>query len=308
MAKTEWMKAAVRAGKKFHIQHQKPWKHNTLNITLAILLWCLCVLCFFFAQKISLLPLFFLSLFTGCLFFAHFILIIHEASHNMFIVAKTPQKTKKINRILGIMSSIPFFTEYVLHWEQGHLSHHLHPCENDDPQNPNPLYGKSLYVELTRLWLIPFYFIKINPSSKYPKILRRFILGLTFWSIFLYYVFSWQSLVMFFLAWNMVNSLNLLKIAQEHGGDLSKEQIPLLRSRTYFYCYPLQLLCSPFCINYHFEHHANFNVPWYRLPEYHKEMLSIVPPKLHPYYFNREYLLQLQGKKGLPNRVFLTTY
>ena len=57
---------------------------------------------------------------------------------------------------------------------------------------------------------------------------------------------------------------------------------------------------APFNINYHFEHHANFSVPWYSLPAYHKKAREIVPEALRPYYFHNQYLMQLAGQKPLP--------
>ena len=46
MQKTEWMKQVVRIGKDFHVRQQSPLKHNILNIFCAILIWSLCVGCF----------------------------------------------------------------------------------------------------------------------------------------------------------------------------------------------------------------------------------------------------------------------
>jgi fatty acid desaturase len=100
-----------------------------------------------------------------------------------------------------------------------------------------------------------------------------------------------------------VASSNSLKKTQEHSNGLNTEPDPLLRSRTYFY--PLSPLLSPFNINYHFEHHANFNVPWYLLPAYNKALLSVVPADLQPYYFHHEYLDQMAGRKALPPRELL---
>ena len=307
MQKTEWMKQVVRAGREFHVRQEDPLKHNILNLFSALLLWGLCAGCFWSAPHLSFPMAIVVGLFAGTLFFGHFILVIHECSHNMFLKGLNPKQTKKINRFVGIVASAPFFTEYVLHWEKGHITHHLQPCEETDPQNPDPLYGKRLYDQLLRLWLIPFYFINTNPSRKYPKAIRRFFWGLLFWSIVLFPVFSLKTLVMLVVAWNVVNTLNLLKIAQEHGGELANEPLPIMRSRTYFYFYPLQMLCSPFFINYHFEHHANFNVPWYRLPEYHRAILNIVPEELRPYYFHREYRKQMNGQKPVPNKELLAS-
>ena len=67
------------------------------------------------------------------------------------------------------------------------------------------------------------------------------------------------------------------------------------------------MLCSPFFINYHFEHHLNFNVPWYRLPEYHRAILNIVPEELRPYYFHREYRKQMNGQNLSPTKELLAS-
>ena len=94
---------------------------------------------------------------------------------------------------------------------------------------------------------------------------------------------------------------NLNKIAQEHGSNLIQMKDPYLRSRTYFY--PGRWLFSPFCINYHFEHHANFNVPWYRLKAYHRRVLQLMPEEFQPYFLTRglqQTVQQIAGTRALP--------
>ena len=89
-------------------------------------------------------------------------------------------------------------------------------------------------------------------------------------------------------------ALTRLKRTQEHGSGLAHEPDFVLRSRTYLY--RLAPLTSPLNINYHFEHHANFNVPWYLLPDYHNVMRRIVPEELQPYIFHSRYLDQAAGR------------
>jgi len=89
----------------------------------------------------------------------------------------------------------------------------------------------------------------------------------------------------------------LTKKAQEHGCGLKDEPIFEMRSRTYFYA--TSFMTSPFNINFHFEHHANFMVPWYLLPAYHQKLLEIVPAELKPYIFHQEFVQQLSGQKPL---------
>jgi fatty acid desaturase len=297
-----WALQCARAGKHFHIKKQKPLPHNLLNITAAFVLWSTIVSVLYFVPLLSpwkAVPIG--GLLIGCCFFGHFILIIHECSHNMFVLGKKNSQTKKLNHYVGRLASIPFFTAYVNHWEKGHVTHHSRPCEAEDPQNPDPLDGKRLIVRLAKLWLIPFGFMPYNPSSQYSGKIIRISVGLVFWFPILYILFqyNWTTLPILYVAFAMVSTLNLLKIAQEHGSGLSTEFDPLLRSRTYFY--PFQWLFSPFNINYHFEHHANYNVPWYLLPKYHKFIQDIVPNDLKPFYFHKEYLSQMLGVKELPD-------
>ena len=61
------------------------------------------------------------------------------------------------------------------------MTHHVRPCESDDPQNPNPLYGTDLLKTIAKVWLTPFGFMPINPSAKYDKKLKRMTLGALCW-------------------------------------------------------------------------------------------------------------------------------
>ena len=100
---------------------------------------------------------------------------------------------------------------------------------------------------------------------------------------------------------NMAAVCNMHKIAHEHGSELVQIADPYLRSRTYFY--PWRWMMSPFCINYHFEHHANFNVPWYRLKAYHRRTMQLMPEELQPYYLTRgvkQSFQQIAGTRELP--------
>jgi fatty acid desaturase len=102
-------------------------------------------------------------------------------------------------------------------------------------------------------------------------------------------------------AWNVAAGLTMTKVAQEHGSGLESEPDPYLRSRTYLY--GSQKLTSPFNIHYHFEHHANFNVPWYLLPRYHARVRELMPAQLHPYYITRgwkQFFGQLAGTRPVP--------
>lgn len=302
LSRPRWALQCAKAGKDFHIQKQAPIPHNIKNLIAALLLWgtaAAIVLGLPFLPIWIGLPIG--GILLGCCFFGHFILIIHECSHNMFLLGSSQNQTKSLNHHIGRLSAVPFFTAYVQHWEKGHVTHHIKPCEADDPQNPDPLDGKRLLYRLLSIWLIPLGFMPFNPSRQYKGGLWRILKGLLFWLPILFALasYSWISAAAVYIGFATLTSLNLLKIAQEHGSGLADEFDPLLRSRTYFY--PLQFLFSPFNIHYHFEHHANFNVPWYLLPSYHKAIQKLVPNELKSFYFHHDYLNQMLGTKELPD-------
>jgi fatty acid desaturase len=302
MKRTTWMKDSIRVGREFKIRNQDIKKHNLINFSSAILLWSL-IVSLMLLPKITpwySWPLFSIAL--GACFFGHFILIIHECSHSMFVHLKDSKANRKWNGRIGRIASIPFFTDYVRHWEVGHITHHMRPCEKDDPQNPDPLYGTRLLKKFAIIWLIPGGFLTANPSAQYPDRVKRTLIGILCFAPATVFLFNyhWQTIVILCFSFNILSTLNLCKIAQEHGAGLANEPDPLLRSRSYFY--PLQFIFSPFNIHYHYEHHANLHVPWYLLPKYHKILLNILPEEVQPYYFHKEYFAQLLGTKTLPPR------
>lgn len=300
MRKPAWAKATIHAGNEFHIRRQNPLRHNLIN-TLASAMLGLALLSPIIASTYMhwvWYPL--LGILLGAAFFGYFILIIHEASHNMLFISSNSKRRNTINRMIGTWAAIPFFTEYIRHWQEGHVTHHVRPCELDDPQNPNPLYGTDLLKMILKVWFIPFGFMPANPSAKYDNKLKRMTLGILCWIpvVGLVYSINPLSLAVLYIGYATLATLNLCKIAQEHGAGLADEPFPILRSRTYFY--PLQWLFSPFNIHYHYEHHANCNVPWYLLPNYHKVVREIIPEDLRSHFIHREYWAQMMGTKELP--------
>lgn len=82
----------------------------------------------------------------------------------------------------------------------------------------------------------------------------------------------------------------------EHGGGIGGEENRNFRSRTSLF--PLRWLIMPLNISLHFEHHLNYNVPWYLLPSYHRALREIVPAPLQPEVFNTRVWDQLMGRLG----------
>lgn len=302
-ARARWLKEAAAAGNAFHYRTRKALPHNLLNITGLLAIVAAYAGIGALARVVPwylYLPL--ATVLLGTLLFALFILVIHECSHNMFLVGGDPDRTRRLNHGIGDVVAALVFTNYRQHWEKGHTAHHLHPMEVDlDPQVPDPLDGPRLGRKLLFLALIPGYAFIANPSDKYGFQPLRVGVAVSFWAVVtltLGWTCGWPAGVAAFLAWNVVAALNLLKIVQEHGSELREEPDPWLRSRTYFY--PLWPLFSPFCMNYHFEHHINFAVPWYLLPAYHRVCLKLMPEELRPYlltYGAREYLTQAAGTR-----------
>lgn len=304
----KWVRDAIAAGGEFHAMKKDPGPHNRINAAAAASL--VAVFVGLTAAAAVLPPLAWLPLAFfgyGCVYFGVNILVVHECSHNMFYLSKDRKKQKRVNRRIGQLAALPFFTDYVTHWEKGHTTHHLRPCEPDDPQDHTPLTGPDLYRRYALLALVPFSFLRFNPSRQYPGHARRAALGLALWWVPLAVAtgltLGWHVILGMVLGLQFTMILNWTKKAQEHGGGLADEPDYTLRSRTYLY--PLARLTSPFHINYHFEHHANFNVPWYDLPAYHERLKAIVPDALWPYYFHRDFFQQLAGTKPLPPRELL---
>ena len=111
-----------------------------------------------------------------------------------------------------------------------------------------------------------------------------------------------MSLAVLYIGYATLATLNLCKIAQEHGAGLAHEPFPILRSRTYFY--PLQWLFSPFNIHYHYEHHANFNVPGIYCP-----VITRSFEKLSPRICDITLFIENIGHKcWAPKSTFFSTY
>lgn len=302
LRRAPWIKEAITAGNEFHAMKQDPTRHNLINgaSTLAVVLSFAGVL-----ASGAVLPWWLYvplgGALMGCVLFSVFILIIHECSHSMFVLLPDRERSKELNRLVGRVAGAVMFTDYLRHWEKGHTVHHLHPCEPDDPQDRLPLTGRPLFLRYAMLLFVPFSFLVLNPSRQYDGALGRTLVGGLLWAPVMaasWFFSGWAGPVSLLVAFHVLMMLNLTKKAQEHGAGLAEEPERMLRSRTYFY--PLAPFCSPFNINYHFEHHANFNVPWYALPAYHLRLMEgVVPEPIKPYYFHHDFLAQLAGTKAL---------
>lgn len=298
-----WLQEAIFAGKKFHINRQRRWLHNAINLSGLVLIVVLIAGVFGAAAYLpAWLYLVLAPPVLGCLVYSLYILVIHECSHGLFLVLRSPRSTQRVNHQLGDLIAIPLLTDYRRHWQEGHIAHHTRPLEPErDSQVPRVADGRALFGLLLRLALIPLYAVKTNPSKKYRMPLSRVVGALVFWSsvgaVVGFYVAWYAPLALLYL-FNFVLILNVCRIAQEHGSGLQAEPHRLLRARDHFYFG--QRLTTPFHMNYHLEHHLNMSVPWYNLPAYHEEVKRCMPEELQPYFINRglrQIWEQLCGKR-----------
>ena len=309
MARAPWMKAAVNAGNELHYLKQPIVRHNLINLgSTAGLSGILAGLPFLAGALPWYLALGLTACTVGVVLLSVFVLVIHECSHAMFVVGSDRAKTRALNHRIGAFVGEITFTAYAEHWEKGHVAHHLHPCEGElDPQDPTPLDGAD-YWRLVAAHAIPGAAMLYNPSRKYGFSPKRFLGGAIVWGGYAALgalVGGWPFALGVLYGWNVVSVLNFTKKAQEHAAGLWAEPDPLMRSRTYFY--PTRLLTSPFCISYHWEHHANFSVPWYLLPKYHEKVKSLAPREVLPYMLTvgtGQFIDQLNGKvRAVPDHL-----
>lgn len=283
----KWLRDSILLGNKYHYRKKIPIIHNTINIfvLMLILLEALGVsYSSTFLPTLVFIPLG--SIAFGLIHFTLFILVVHEASHNMFIIHKNQQQAIFWNRRFAWIVSTFYGMEYTKHWEVGHQVHHIDAIESHDPQNcPNTIYmGKELFKYTLIVLLLPgyFQFVRKYDDCQAPKeygvniklIIGQVIMWATF--IFLSTVYiSWKVPVTAFLGIQVLSVLNQFKIAMEHGGEIGCRENPLMRSCSSFF--PLRNIIMPLNISLHFEHHLNYCVPWYDLLKYHNELKQIIP-------------------------------
>jgi fatty acid desaturase len=300
-----WVKKGVLAGNTFHYRKKNPWVHNCINcLALSLILFGIVQLSFLSAY-ISLLIYLPTAIFGfGILQFMLFILVIHEASHNMFLVFKSIERTRFWNRFFGWTIAAFYGIEYVKHWEIGHQIHHYDTIKENDPQNcSNTIYsGSALFEYAVKVLLLPGYcqFLRKYDQCEAPRYyglnLKLLAGQIILWGLFvtasaLY--LSWAVPVAVFLGIQVVSALNQFKIAMEHGGNIGRHEQLFLRSCSSFF--PLRWLLMPLNISLHFEHHLNSCVPWYDLMNYHRELEKIVPAEIRPqvFHYNSEVWQQI---------------
>ena len=301
-----WVHAAIRAGRPYAFKDKRPLVHNTLNLSALAFLFGLAGLTGWASTQLSwwaYLPL--AALGFGWVFFGLFVLVVHEASHNMFLIFRNRALQRRVNRVAGWMVAGLFSTHYGKHWERGHIEHHIRPMEPSDPQR-SVVTGRALLRKILGYLLVPGYLFydrtvgrKQKTGGKSSSSKGVIVLFVVFWATLLTtlgLVVGWPLAAGLYLGIPTVGCFNLVKGSLEHGGAIGREASPFLRSRTSLFL--LRPLLMPFNITLHFEHHLNFQVPWYDLPHYQRDLRAIVPEAVQESVFNRHIFEQLSGQLG----------
>jgi len=295
-----WLREAIALGNQFHFRKQQALLHNARNVGTALLLVGLVGVVLALASHLPVVPYVFVGgACLGLCFFALIVLVVHEASHGMFVISRVRARAKFWNRVAGWAVAIPFSINYARHWEEGHLIHHERPMAEGDPQTENLLTGPALLFMLLRMLFIPGYVFLWNPSRKYRTQRWLPLASGLIWAVLVALClrqFGWASLGALLFGLQVLGALNQVKGSLEHGGDIAREPNRNLRSRTSLF--PLRWLLMPFNISIHFEHHLNQSVPWYALLRYHRALLRVVPEVVQGEVFNARVFEQLMGRRG----------
>lgn len=317
MQQPSWVQTCVKVGQGYSFARRGNLGHNLLNLTactgllaaIAASVWgCRWVwqgyetsahpslaevarLLFYTSAAIAV---------VGWGYFGLLILVVHEASHGMFLLHGMAQKRRRLNHVSGVLACVPFAIDFVKHWEQGHLVHHRKPLEPEDPQRLNTRTGPEFWKLFLALLLIPGFalferFLTRRNRARGVGRGHAMWLFLAFWGVvgtLTWHFVSPLSAVVALCGLQVLSSLNQLKGALEHGGPIGSHVNPLLRSRTTLL--PFRWLLMPFNISLHFEHHLNATVPWYALPSYHRAIFTLVPETERPTFFTKSALANLR--------------
>jgi fatty acid desaturase len=306
MSSDSWLRDAARAGAPYHFRHKVPWRHNTIGVSVLAAVAIAGVGLLELARVVgswAYVPI--AGVGFGLLYYTLLGIPVHEASHGMMFLARDASRRKRWNTIIGWSCALPFGIHYRRHWAEGHVTHHVHPLEDDDPQAFNRSTGPALARVLALLLLVPgaalvHRFTRRRSTGFGGSSVGVFAAFLALWAMALpaaVAMYGWKGALALAYGLQVLAALNQLKGALEHGGEIAFDPDRLLRSRSSLF--PLRLLVPMFYVTiYHFEHHLNYAVPWYDLPRYHRDVGRLMPEALRPDIFNEELFAQLAGHKG----------
>ena len=326
MKQADWIIDAKKIVALVERNKVNPHLHNALN------LGALCFLIGIFIFLAILSPStnpFTFALLAGMvfsfIFYSLFIIVVHEAAHNMFVFARDPKTQVFWNKVFGWAVCIPFFVNFKMNWEKGHIQHHRQPMGPTDTEVCDPIVGKDLFIRCLKFLFIPGYTIfwaalrgkgpNFNCAGEEENFSNNWWVvtaGSVFWgmviaaiivSYHVYFNSYLRPIIPGFFAMmvglNILAVLMLIRQGLEHG-DRIEESNRLLRSRTT--CSALFYFLIPWGIGYHFEHHLLPTIPWYQLRSAHQAIRKVVPEKQSKEIFNegaRQAFAQLKGNNLL---------
>jgi fatty acid desaturase len=302
----DWLREAARAGARYHYRHKVPWRHNAIGISVLAAVAIAIAGLLELARVVdtwAYVPL--AGMGFGFLYYTLLGIPVHEASHGMMFVSRDPARRKRWNTFIGWCCALPFGIHYRRHWAEGHVTHHIHPIEDDDPQAFNRSTGPALARVLALLLLVPgaalVHRFTVKRHTGYGgSSVGVFAAFVALWAVALpaaVVVYGWKAALALAYGLQVLAALNQVKGSLEHGGEIAFDPDRLLRSRSSLF--PFCLLLPMFYVTiYHFEHHLNYAVPWYNLPRYHRLVSRLMPDAMRPDIFNEELFAQLAGHKG----------
>lgn len=300
-----WKKEVRIIGQKFSIKNSNVLFHNILNLSVFSFL----IFLFFFfnelASSLKALDIIYSVLGLTFVFFSLFVIVVHEASHNMFLIYSNKKNQKFLNRIFAYPISAISFQDYKFSWEVGHIKHHKEPLTANDPQNCPSfcLQGRKLLMAIFQVIFVPGKAVDFQSSCIAEKnnYDRGMVLGIIAWVIIgisNYFLFNIWITIVQLIAINLTMVINLVKVSMEHSGSLKSEEDVDLRSMSSFFIGRHLLL--PFNISLHFEHHLIMNIPWYNLKRFHDSIKEKLPGAIKSKVYNlntNEVFRKISGSK-----------
>jgi fatty acid desaturase len=260
----------------------KPYlKRNNINGLIHLILHLSLILCsgfliyFFKGSSIQYLLMIIHGIFIAFLYAG-----LHECIH------KTAFKNKKLNEIIGFIIGFIILRSF-LNARFRHMAHHTftqHPEKDPDKVNfPRGYFDYFKHITSITIWirivdnLIRHSLGKINKfEDEYiPQSGKKLLIKetrLMFLGYLLVLIYSLYLNSIFFLVYWLIPRMlgepfvRLVRMVEHTGKDETPDMIH--NTRTSF---PSKLLKFLYWnMPYHLEHHLYANVPFYRLPEFHK--------------------------------------
>lgn len=224
----------------------------------------------------------------------HLAVLMHDAGHGMLF------KTPILNTLLGnwLVAHILFLD--VQQYGKQHNYHHAYAGTPNDPDINNfkayPINSSSLRRKIARdlagITGIKFFIgLALNKTGLMDKGAQQWPLiakGILVNSLLFLLLWSFNVAALYWL-WMMAfltSYMLFLRIRQvaEHGAVRSAQsKDPREFTRTTVVNWLGKLLLAPANVHYHVEHHLLPNVPCYRLPQLHRELVKTGFFEKHPF-------------------------